>query len=91
MARIMLRKIGFTDPISAWGNAMTVDLLAATLFWPEATVLGGLSGPPPEGDEAEGNTAEPECEDLERAKGASFWSILLRSLKGSETTAAKLS
>jgi hypothetical protein len=67
---------------------MTVDLLAATFFWPEATMLGAQPSLVIDGEEPNG-ASEAECDDLDRAESASFWSILLRSLKGQEPTAAK--
>ncbi len=55
---------------------MTVDMLAATFFWPEGTLLGSRH---PQPDDAP--AAEPETEaaaEAERPEG--FWSAVMRHL-----------
>ena len=72
---------------SASGDAMTVDLLAATFFWPEGALLGCRH---PHPDEMEPSIAIPERADeadaAARAEG--FWAAVVRHLWRTSDTPA---
>ncbi len=54
---------------------MTVDMLAATFFWPEGTLPGPRH---PQPDEPAAEPGTEAAEDAERPEG--FWSAVMRHL-----------
>lgn len=62
---------------------MTVDMLAATFFWPEGTVLGTQGLPPhrglPPDDAATAASDDPSGAD-ETAVADGFWATVARNL-----------
>ena len=66
-------------PASASGDAMTVDMLAATFFWPEGTLLGSIPPHPDGAEAAPVPSAGHEAADW-AAEAEGFWPAVLRHL-----------
>ena len=62
---------------------MTVDMLAATFFWPEGTVLGAQGLPPRRGlapDDADATASDGPFGADEAAVADGFWATMARNL-----------
>ena len=57
---------------------MTVDMLAATFFWPEGTLLGSRQ-PDPDGEAAP--AAEPAAAAEAAEQPGGFWPAVMRHLR----------
>jgi hypothetical protein len=75
-----------SGPVSDTEHAMTIDMLAATFFWPEGTLLGAQGLPPHDGlppqqglsqarDPSRAATAADEA-----AVAEGFWATVARNL-----------
>ena len=92
----MLRGDAGPGPVSDTEHAMTVDMLAATFFWPEGTLLGAQGLPAhhahPPGGVADAIPPGEPCEAEDAAIVADgFWATVARNLwrpSGASSTGA---
>ena len=59
---------------------MTVDMLAATFFWPEGTLLHVREDIAPYDGSEESQPTERACDPLLEPQGETFWGTVLRQI-----------
>ena len=59
---------------------MTIDMLAATFFWPEGTLLHVRDDIDPDGESDEVQPTDHVSDPLLEPQGETFWSIVLRQV-----------
>ena len=59
---------------------MTVDMLAATFFWPEGTLLYVREDIAPDGESEDLRSTEHATDPLTEPQGETFWATVLRQI-----------